>query len=351
MTDPFGRKQGTKPRRADTGAWILGLVLLVASAGPAGAQLAEIRNIVNRVENKVDSVQTRTSQIRTTANDIASNVDDLPNLIQDRLGIALDPDMKDKVLEVFLEAREIIDRVQAQQADIAAFGNGSPGTACFDFRNDLQAVLTVQTTVANAVLETSGSAICPDLDVQLDGIALANLVGQIPCVALYPLSISFDALPLEFVAKILNRLEFEVSTDLLPDILDPRAECTEVTARQDEYLRAARTFRHSHLLLKIAAAAISKDNLTGSVDLSAVTGEIEDSQIGLHGYAELTLSKPKIRNKIAASVGGFSDLLKSIGDAGSKRVETCRQIVGQRNLMLEICTVTRFRSEACQALL
>ena len=83
MTDPFGRKQGTKPRRADTGAWILGLVLLVASAGPAGAQLAEIRNIVNRVENKVDSVQTRTSQIRTTANDIASNVDDLPNLIQE----------------------------------------------------------------------------------------------------------------------------------------------------------------------------------------------------------------------------------------------------------------------------
>ena len=321
---------------------LLTLITPLAVAGP-------LENAVDRIENKVDN-------LRTNLNTVKSNVQNLPGTVQNNLGFSLEGDTKDRILEVVEDARATFEE---ERTNLEAFGDGSEGTGCFDFKNALRTFTGSIGSITNTIFSLgrpAGTGFSLDVSDQVD------LIDAIPCKALLVPSLAFNRTPLSGLTEEFPKISADLETvrflydpdeaGATPASAGPMAlpgKCDVINNRAIALKAAGRQLAVRALALKAVGAYIDPDELKGGgpIALKVKPGE---KIIGIHGYGSLTLAPPKNDKRAAGALKFLGNTLDSISDYVFKQVRHCEVVNGQRTLVTELCAARRFRSDLCKTL-
>lgn len=344
----------SKPHRrraAFLAALMIGTMALVSVPAIGGGVVDTILNVVNRIESKVN-------QIRSNVGTTASQVSNLPQTVQKRMGLSFDGEMTAKLRQPIDDLRTTLDQTNMQ---LEAFGDGSPGTECFSFRGDLTALVEGTGNLTDALLGIVAVSKPRIGRLRNDTRDLVDIIEAMPCPVLMPMSIAFsEGTPLGTVATAF--LDTVAAVDAVASLYErapgrgDALACDTIVDDQSRYTGAAITLASAALLFKTISAIVDSDDMIGGGQLSASVN-ISDAAVGLWGFANVSLSPPKWRRRIANAFDTAFELSLAASTFTSNRVRHCVLKVNQQGLMAqqqdimrEICTVTRFRSEACRAL-
>lgn len=334
--------------------FLLTVLLFTASTSEATV-IDTINNTVSRVENTVNRIETKVNNVNTNINTKVGNVQtslqDMPNIIQTKLGVSIDPDAKNKIFEVFQDMR---DMIEAERDNLVAFGDGSPGTGCFDLRVGLIGIFDGLSGMNNTLSSFGGTPILiPDI---IDVSEIAQLLNAVPCQALLPLGLVFQQISMNVFAD-----QFTQSNNLLTTVspffspVNNVLSCEVVDQQRDIYKGAAIGIGGFSLLLRGIAAKIDPDEVTGGID-ALKFGFVNqgDKIIGIHGYGSLTLKHPEKPKKIAAGLKVLSELLGAVSATVFTKTRHCEVVLkqdeildNQDKIMQGLCFASRGTSPAC----
>ncbi len=338
---------------AACGVFLLGCLLTMSYPAFAGGVVDQILSIVQTINNKVTT-------IRTTTNATAAQLADLPQTVQDQLGVSLDPDVRDLALSAVTDIRTAINE---QNAYLQNFGDGSPGTECYIFRQDLIALLEGAGSLADAMLAigtVSNTRLPAGHGNTRD---LVTVIENLPCPVLSTMSRPFAPdTPLGVLTSNFDQARSAV--DVILPLYEEATSCSVILPNADQYRTAYRTLGVAAILFKIIGAIVDKDNMTGTAPISDAV-EMSDKFLGIHGYAHITLKPPKYRRKIANMFSVLGDVSLAASGYAARRLRHCEIVTNQQeivanqeallaqqqDLMLEICKVTGPNSDACRDLL
>lgn len=350
LAQPVSNKRRT--RAALMAALMIGTVMLVSYPAIGGGVVDTILSVVNRIE-------TRVNQIRSTVNGTASRVNDLPQTVQDRLGISLDGDIRERVQGTFSDMRAALDATSMQ---LEAFGDGSPGTGCFAFRADLINLSEGTGNLTDAMLRIVSISEPRTGRLHGDTRALTDLIAALPCPVLLPMSIAFsEGTPIGTIASTF--LETIAAVDTVAELYErvpgrgDALACGTIVADQDRYRNAGITLASAALLFKAVSAIVDSDDMIGVSPISNTAPVGQEAEVGVWGWASITLQPPKWRLRLARTFDTAFELSLATANYAFNRVRHCvlkvRQdelYAQQQDILREICTVTRFRSDACRKL-
>ena len=289
--------------------FITSFVIAILSTIPASAQ-------AGRADDLIDGLETRITNIQTKLND-------LPGTVQGTLGIALDTDLVTNVKE---SISEITDVVKELKANRAAFGDGSPGTGCYYFKESLKSMFMNFGELSGA-LATIGNPNPPAVD-----LGDNNLIDNIPCKALLSASFAFEKTPLLEISDKLIGMNAALQ-ELLPlfivapqnanfnslSIDSPTTTelihtdfCRSVVDRRDRITKAGIVLATLSVSLQVIAASIDTEVFTGGGDINKLRPKAEEVDAGIHGYAHVTLKRQKGRHKIAKGIEVFAKILDGV---------------------------------------
>jgi hypothetical protein len=378
--------------RKRTISWLRFGVLLGLLVPLMNAQAAEV---IDEVKATVDNINERTKNINTkvtdikdqtnliapiqsTVGDIQTSLQDLPSTIQETIGVNIDPEMKDEILDVIAILRANLDQ---KAADLASFGDGSPGTGCYDFRTTMK-TLSRDLIDTMFLLESIGGSSIPEPPTDRIEAALA-LIDVLDCKFLLPawLGLSngpvtgFDQilttipedlrsiLPLfdaNLIASSSAQLQAEkglpseqVQAEVLNGLIISKT-CTYLDVsnvnRRKEFEDMAIRLKADSIILQVEGSILKKDAYGG--ELKAPLYEKGDKEVGIHGYGSLTLERQKDADyRIGQAYEILGKIVGAIADYVSHKVETCIDVRNQEVIFTELCELSRYRSDACQELL
>lgn len=341
--------------------------LLVPLMTAQAAVIDEIKTTVDNINTKVTNIKSQTNLIgpmKSTVGDIQNSLQDLPSTIQATIGVNIDPEMKAEILDVIDSFRTTLDQ---KASDLESFGDGSPGTGCYDFRNSIKA-FSRDFIDTMFLLESFGGSSIPEPPADRIEAALA-LIDVLDCKLLLPAWLGLSSGPVAGFAQLLTTIPEDLrtvmplfDTNLIPTPFVPNVilnglivsgTCTymDVTNRNTrwKFAGAGTGLKVAGISLGVFASYLDKDVYTGGFKIEKI--EIGDKEVGIHGYGSVKLERPKdTRHKIAKGVSALSKIIQTVADYVSNKVDTCIKARNQEVILTEICSLSRFRSEACQEL-
>ena len=305
--------------------FIASFAIAILSTMPASAGIAD--DLIEGIEDKIDNVQTKVNNIQT-------NVNDLPGTVQGKLGIALDADLVTNVKESILEVTDVVKELKA---NIDAFGDGSSGTGCYQFRGSLKSMFMNFGALSEA-LASIGIPNPPPVDLSAN-----NLIDTIPCKALLSAAFAFENTPLSEVSDRLTEMN-EALQVLLPLFImesqntilysrnfnsQPTTElihtdfCSSVVDERVRIRRAGLGLTGLSVALQIVAAKVDTETFTGGGDINKLRPKAEEVDAGIHGYAHVTIKRADSRHKIAKGIQTLAKILDAVTSAASKIRNNC----------------------------
>ena len=345
---------------------VLSAFLLFTATVAEATLLDTVSDAVNRIENKANAINTKTSTIstsvnnvKTTVSEVKDNVQNIPSLIQTKLGISLDPDIKERLLGGFQDMRTMIDE---EKENLLAFGDGSPGTGCYTFKADILGIIGGLGDMTNALLSVAElSEIARDLS------ALEQLINTLPCFALLPASIALKPIPVSVLAYKLSTSTSALTTvrpllvdngfSVSPSSLTTNSlavnKCDLIMASPNVFKAAATKLYVDGLAFKMGSAFFHPDKLE-SGKILIKKPQKGKTVIGIHGYASLTLEPPQTQKRIAAALGLISEVLTGVSEYTTRSIKHCEVVVAQQNILANqqkimegLCYASRGTSPAC----
>lgn len=300
--------------------FITSFIIAILSTMPASA-------LAGRADDLIDGLETRITNIQ-------NKINDLPGTVQGKLGIALDTDLVTNVKESILEITVVVKELKANRA---AFGDGSPGTGCYFFKESLKSMFMNFGELSGA-LSTIGNLNPPPVD-----LGDNNLIDNIPCKALLSASFAFENTPLLEISEKLIDMNAALQ-ELLPlFILAPQNAifssqsfvsstttelihtdfCSSVVDRRDNITRAGILLTTLSISLQVVAAKIDTEIFTGGGDINKLRPKAEEVDAGIHGYAHVTLKRQKGRHKIAKGLEVFAKILDAVRSSATAIKNRC----------------------------
>lgn len=355
--------------------------LLIMSFSASGAEVVDdildkvkdINKTVNRVENRTTSLQDK--------------LDHLPTTVQGALDINIDPETMDKLKNVVIVAGKAI---KDQNEKLAAFGDGSPGDGCAEFRGSLNGLLS------NLLVLSDQLASVGDQSLDLTPGDLA-LIDKIPCEVLFAMSLAFEQTPLEQLVENLSGIATSLSVmmplmTLSPTALGELEGAPDMATRMNEsrdrdsrnervhiefidhdvihtsVCEAVTTFPTRHTLstaasllkalsirLQYKAAKIDTDKISGMFDLATKTvPKFAEADVGAWGFAHVTLQNQDPAHKLAQGMETKAKIFDGITAFINNKLDTCISSHNQRVIMdqieiikAQVCSMSRTKVEGC----
>jgi hypothetical protein len=341
------------------------------------------------LEDKVDQIKTKVNSIKKDTGGIQYKLNTLPERVQARMKIDLGG-IKQSAMDAIGEIKGVITE---QKDRLDAFGDGSPGDGCYNFResmknlmDDLKSITTQLKSIGRADFN----------DAELEELALWD---SVPCKLLLGPNIAFEQTPIEELTEKLgqaadaldilipmfisgesqglfnqkNAAQFQI--DLQNSSKYELATMEDTELIHTEYCKvisrpasralitgAASTLTSIAVLLEIVAAKIDTETFNGISELRKLTPIISEAEGGVWGFASVSIKREKGAHKIANGLKFVSKVFFAVSDSAASSKRHCinthnAQVVFDSNqaimksnqdLMKEVCTMTRFRSQACK---
>jgi hypothetical protein len=244
--------------------------------------------------------------------------------------------------EVLDTINEGVDDVKQMIADERAgrkeFTDDDDGCSflCDQFRTDLLELVDNTEDAFNSILDSTGLPVSVNFDKE------RGVVRNAPGRALYPLYRSLVA-----GSNILNVVSSEmasVNTNLSTLNLDA---CEQILANPTAFENAKKSVKGSAKVFKLIGSKLSSSGET----------TITEVDIGLWGWAHVT-AKTNTEKTWASRFNGLSDSLSKIESTAGDKQNYCTIVAGQESIIQvqqalfeEVCAISRYRSDNCQALL
>lgn len=332
-------------------------------------------DLIGDVKNKVVNIQSRVIEVQTKTRTVFNKVNDLPQAVLDQLntkfGIAMDNDMVEKLKEPLQDSfQKFKHNIEDRKTKLNSFTS-----QCESFKALLKDTFLNITNVTKTIRDSSAIAInMPELSFnQLN----EDLYKKIPCLTFLPLALATKTTNKEFggglssINEAMNSFgnNFKVAENIIfkqrgakNNILFSSfendynsAQCQFIYNNVHEVKTTHNFFARQEFIMKWISEYISPSNFVGGFNVDALAWEIGDKSVGVHGYADINLKKPKAKSKVADTFKYISQamgLLKlaiktPMTDCGTAMQEHTA-LVRHDELMNEVCALRRYRSAACQ---
>lgn len=306
------------------------IILLMMWLNPLSAA-ETVKEVVDNIKIKVVNIQTNVANL---PGKIDSKLGDLPTTIQTKLGVNLNTDTKDKILSVFTD---ITAALAVERDNIQAFGDGSSGTGCYDFKTNLVEMFVGINDISISLATFGGVAMYSQPSIS--NSEMNDALNIIPCPALMPLSIPFRVVSLPTVSNQVTNMSNNI--DLAKDFFDENnpLTCELIAERGQIYQTAARGIFVTSVGLKGLAALIDPDKITGPINLLKTPIEVGDKEVGIHGYGSLTLKHPAKKKKLAAGIKVMAETANSIATYVFMKTRHCELTVNQESILAKYDTM------------
>ena len=364
------------------------LVLLVLYLAPAHSKAIDdvkksvqrIESTTNTINSNVSAIKSQTnliSPIRTSVQDVQGKLQDIPMTVQSAIGVSLDSEAKDEILNVIGMLK---DTLAQQKTDLQSFGNGSPGTACYDFKVSMKALARDSVDTMFLIQSIGGSTIPAIPSGKINDII--SLLDAVNCKLLLPAWLALTKTPVgELIDPLTETREalsaimplFDTTGVSLtatppgPSQAAPTAQltatifpatCSNIENRRNYISGAALVLKKISLKMQVVGAKLDPMIFKGGGPIVDPAFRFGDKTVGIHGYGMMEIKKvaPPQPTKLAKLAQFIGKLLGETADWATMKVDACIDVENQNRLyrnqmilMTEVCSLSRFRSPACAA--
>ena len=315
--------------------FIISFFIVIGSSIPIQAGLLDdvsekvdtVSTNVNTVKRKVNNIQLKVKDIQTQVialpNEIEDQLRKLPGTIQTELDITLDPELVKKVKEAIEEVRVVVEE---QSKAIADFDDNE----CAIFKTSLISMFTNLGELASSV-SSLGLPNPPEF------IPLPNNpINDIPCKVLVGPSlvlgdkleeigeklIEMNGAIQVFLPLFIGQVE-DLSTLKPGEVINTKFCEVVVLPKRNEIDNAAKAIQAASILLQVVASRIDTKTFTGALDIGKLKPEAKEADVGIWGWAHITVQKQSARHKFANGINSVVKLMDKIQSKASNINNNC----------------------------
>jgi len=299
--------------------------MMMAFIMPISVHAGLADELIEAVENKVDDVEKKVNVVKIKVDDVQDKVNDLPGTIQNKLGIGLETELVDKVKDVITDVTKVIKKLGDDLNDFDE-------SECNDFKSSLAAMFI-------SFEELSGPLSGLGLPSPQDYVpSSADLIQKIPCKALVGVALVMKKTNPNLLSNVkdqitdmkdaLETLLPLLLAEIVPAINDPAAivypnYCEDIVINQSYITASARLAMISSVALQAVASKLDPEKMTGPTDAAKLAPEPSEVDVGIHGYAHITLETKSAKTMIAKGIGSLATLIDRLQSKASEIKDGC----------------------------
>jgi len=311
------------------------LILMVLSmpimsyAAWTDSGITAIKNKVNNVSDKVGEIKNDVNEVKDDVKAVPENIKTqlktLPYTIQDQLDITIDEEVLTNVRNTITEITEVITDLNEQRRNF-------DDAECATFKSSLKLMFSNLEELTGSI-STIGLPNPPAYTPSVD-----DAIDDIPCKVLVVPSLAFKNTPVSEIETKLSEINDHLQV-LLPlfiteieDILSENSTneiiysdfCKQkVIKNRDRITYAAMTMKSLSVFIQLVAAAVDTETFTGGGDIAKLRPKANEADVGIHGYAHITMKRADSRHKIAAGLRVSTKILDGIQSTASAIKNRC----------------------------